>query len=334
MSMTPRHITLSLIVLLSVGTTAVIVNDLIAGNFAPILYVDAAALVFFGVLFWATWRGWAYAPYVLTIVITALLGVAIPDIYVSEVFSPAILIPPIIALVLTNTRWIVGCGVAVKLMLLTRAGWDGVYADPFMLIVYAMIIGGLVLGRMVATSATEAAERARSEAERAAAALELANTSLEQRVAERTAEVRTALAEVEARAAEQRRLFEENLLQREMLREMSVPVLPIGDRMLVMPLVGTLDSSRLQLMQAQALESIEREHARYLLLDVTGVPVIDSQIGQGLIGVVQAARLLGAQVSLVGIRPEVAQTIVGLGLQLEGICTFASLRDGVRKLHN
>lgn len=334
MSVTPRHITLSLIVLLAVGTTAVITSDLIAGNVTPILYIDAAALAFFCVLFWAAWRGWAYAPYALTVVVTLLLGIAIPDYYVNNEFNPVLIIPSIVALVLTNARWIIGCATVAIVILLTRAGWDGVYAEPFMLIVYVMIIGGLVLGRMVATSATEVAERARAEAERAAAALELANTSLEQRVAERTAEVRAALAEVETRAAEQRRLFEENLLQREMLREMSVPVLPIGERTLVMPLVGTLDSSRLQLMQAQALESIEREHARYLLLDVTGVPVIDSQIGQGLIGVVQAARLLGAQVSLVGIRPEVAQTIVGLGLQLEGIRTFASLRDGVRTLHN
>jgi anti-anti-sigma regulatory factor len=74
-----------------------------------------------------------------------------------------------------------------------------------------------------------------------------------------------------------------------------------------MPLVGELDDARLRLIQEQALHALEHSSACYLVLDITGVPIIDSQVAQGLLAVVQAGRLLGAEVMLVGIRPEVAQ---------------------------
>lgn len=155
--------------------------------------------------------------------------------------------------------------------------------------------------------------------------------SLEQRVADRTADLRCALDEVEAHAREQERLLAENRQQRATIREMSVPVLPITDSTLVMPLVGALDSERLRLLQDQALRAIEGAPVRTLILDITGVPIVDSQVAQGLLVVVQAARLLGTEVLLVGIRPEVAQTIVGLGLNLPGLRTYSNLQSALSR---
>jgi rsbT co-antagonist protein RsbR len=106
-------------------------------------------------------------------------------------------------------------------------------------------------------------------------------------------------------------------------------VLPITPTTLIMPLVGTFDSARLRTVQERALHTIERTAARVLVLDITGVPVVDAEIAAGLVGVIRATRLLGAEVLLVGIRPEVAQTIVGLGLPLEGVRTAATLQDGL-----
>jgi rsbT co-antagonist protein RsbR len=83
------------------------------------------------------------------------------------------------------------------------------------------------------------------------------------------------------------------------------------------------------MLQEQALRAIERSAARYLILDITGVPVVDTQVAQGLMQVVQAARLLGTEVVLVGIRPEVAQTVVGLGLQMTNIATQSTLQSGI-----
>jgi rsbT co-antagonist protein RsbR len=91
--------------------------------------------------------------------------------------------------------------------------------------------------------------------------------------------------------------------QRAAIREMSVPVLPVSKTTLVVPLVGALDSARLRLLQDQALRAITESAARCLLLDITGVPVVDTQVAQELFKVVRATRLLGAEVVLVGIRP-------------------------------
>jgi rsbT co-antagonist protein RsbR len=114
--------------------------------------------------------------------------------------------------------------------------------------------------------------------------------------------------------------------QQAIIREMSVPVLPVRSSTLVMPLVGALDSTRLALMHAQALQAIERSRTRQLILDITGVPVIDTQVALGLTRLVQAARLLGTNVDIVGIRPEVAQTLVGLGVELRAMRTFSNLQ--------
>ncbi len=146
--------------------------------------------------------------------------------------------------------------------------------------------------------------------------------------------VQTELAEQARATAEQARaLLAEQLAtieeQRAVIREMSVPVLPLSETMRLVPLVGALDSSRLQAVQEQALDALAGTRVRYLLLDITGVPVVDTAVAQGLLGIVGAARLLGSDVILVGIRPEVAQAIVGLGIELDGIITQPSLQAGI-----
>jgi anti-anti-sigma regulatory factor len=162
------------------------------------------------------------------------------------------------------------------------------------------------------------------------AQLRLALEELEQRVAQRTADLHTALCEVEARANEQARLLEENDQQRKAIRELSVPVLPVADNTLVMPLIGAIDTGRLADIQERALQAIERSSAKHLLLDITGVPVVDSHVAQGLLGIARMTRLLGAEAMLIGIRPEVAQTIVGLGLDLTALPTATDLRAGLQ----
>jgi rsbT co-antagonist protein RsbR len=185
------------------------------------------------------------------------------------------------------------------------------------------------LGAKSTSSALSIAQDARQQAETAAQTLSHVNVGLEATVAERTAALQTALQDVQARADAQAHLLDEVQQQRILLRELSVPVIPISASTLIMPLVGALDSIRLQQIQEQALRALEHKSARYLVLDITGVPVVDSQVAQGLLSVVQAARLLGAQVLLVGIRPEVAQAIVGLGLDLREIYTASDLQSAL-----
>lgn len=117
--------------------------------------------------------------------------------------------------------------------------------------------------------------------------------------------------------------------QRDMIRDLSVPVLPVASTTLVMPLVGILDTERLALVQTQALAAIERTSARFLIIDVTGVPVLDREVARGLNHIIATVGLLGAKVVLVGIRPEVAQAIVGMGVQIGHIATRATLESGI-----
>ncbi|WP_322816770.1 STAS domain-containing protein [Chloroflexus sp.] len=183
-------------------------------------------------------------------------------------------------------------------------------------------------GQITATILREA-RQLREEARQSAAQLATLNATLEAQVTERTAALQQALHELEQRATEQARLLAENEQQRQAIRELSVPVLPVRETTLVMPLVGALDTARLADMQQQALEQIARTNARDLFIDVTGVPVIDTQVARGLIQVVEAARLMGTRVTLVGIRPEVAQTLVTLGIDLRSIRTFSTLQTAL-----
>lgn len=114
--------------------------------------------------------------------------------------------------------------------------------------------------------------------------------------------------------------------QRTVIREMSVPVLPVSESILVMPLVGAIDAERMNTMQRQALRSIQEYRATKLLIDITGIPLIDSQVGQGIIQIIRAGRVLGADIILIGVRPEVAQAIVMLGVDLPTLHTARDLR--------
>jgi rsbT co-antagonist protein RsbR len=164
------------------------------------------------------------------------------------------------------------------------------------------------------------------------AELELARSGLEKEVHTRTSALQTAMDTLAQRSTEQAALLEEIQLQREAIRELSMPVLPITPTTLVMPLIGALDTARLQEMQSQALRAIEQTRADTLLLDITGILVVDTQVAQGILTVVSATRLMGADSILVGIRPEVAQTIVGLGLDLSSVRTYADLQTALRHI--
>jgi rsbT co-antagonist protein RsbR len=161
------------------------------------------------------------------------------------------------------------------------------------------------------------------------AALRDSQATLEGQVAERTASLQQALDDLQTRAAEQARLLDETARQRATIRALSLPVLPVNQATLAIPLVGALDADRLRDLQEQTLRAIERSGARRLVLDITGVPAVDGDVAQGIIQVAQAVRLMGARVVLVGIRPEVAQALVSLDADLEGLETAATLQEGV-----
>jgi rsbT co-antagonist protein RsbR len=130
----------------------------------------------------------------------------------------------------------------------------------------------------------------------------------------------------EERAALQQQVID---AQRAALRELSTPLIPISDNVLIMPLIGTIDSQRAQQVMESLLEGVAQHQADLVILDITGVSVVDTQVAQAFIQAAQAVRLLGAQVMLTGIQPQIAQTLVHLGADLGSIITRGSLQSGI-----
>jgi rsbT co-antagonist protein RsbR len=112
--------------------------------------------------------------------------------------------------------------------------------------------------------------------------------------------------------------------------ELSTPVVRLWDGIIAVPLVGTLDSARTQLVTEKLLETLVDTGADHAVLDITGVPTVDTEVAQHLLKTVNAARLLGAECIICGIRPQVAQTIVSLGIEFGDIATKATMADALQ----
>lgn len=119
--------------------------------------------------------------------------------------------------------------------------------------------------------------------------------------------------------------------QEEELRETSTPIAEIWDGVLTLPIIGTLDSSRTMLVMEALLSRIAKDHARAVVMDLTGVKNIDSQVSHHLIQMVRAVQLMGADAIITGIHPEIARALVSLNIDLSAVTTRASLSDGLKE---
>jgi rsbT co-antagonist protein RsbR len=117
--------------------------------------------------------------------------------------------------------------------------------------------------------------------------------------------------------------------QQEVIRHLETPILQVWDRVLTLPMIGMVDSRRAAQVMENLLAAVAKGRARFAILDLTGVEIVDSATANHLIGMIRAIRLLGAEGIITGLRPNVAQTVVSLGLDLSSILTLASLRDGL-----
>jgi len=118
--------------------------------------------------------------------------------------------------------------------------------------------------------------------------------------------------------------------QQDDLLELSSPVTKVWDNVLILPVIGTLDSRRAQIMMENLLDKIVQTGCTYAILDITGVPTIDTQVANHLLKTVTAARLLGGECIISGISPAIAQTIVHLGIDLSAINTKATMQEAMK----
>lgn len=304
---------------------------LISTTFGAALYVVIIALTRMGYVDLAGW---------LTILV-ALLGtitaaVVNPDRPVAQFIA----VPLVLAATILRFRDVVMVTAAVVMGLISIAflAEPAVISLPLhhFLVTTGILVGFVAIVSFVQSAGNESLHRrlqtALQQAQHTATQLQQINAELDQRVEMQTAALQEALCELEERAVAQDRLLAEVIAQRDVIRDLSVPVLPVGKQALVMPLVGAIDRDRLALIQEQALAQIEQQRARWLILDVTGVPVIDTDVAAGVVQLVQSVRLLGAEVALVGVRPEVAQTMVSLGIELPISHVFSDLAGAVERV--
>jgi rsbT co-antagonist protein RsbR len=118
-------------------------------------------------------------------------------------------------------------------------------------------------------------------------------------------------------------------IQRQALMELSAPLIPIVEKISVMPLIGTIDTERAKLIMENLLNGVIAHRAEVVLIDITGVPIVDTMVAHHIIQAHEAVRLVGSECVLVGIRPEIAQTIVNLGIGLGEFPTRSTLQKGI-----
>ena len=117
--------------------------------------------------------------------------------------------------------------------------------------------------------------------------------------------------------------------QQQELLELSTPVVKLWDGILALPMIGTLDSARTQIVMESLLQKIVETESQIAIIDITGVPTVDTLVAQHLLKTVTALRLMGADCIISGVRPQIAQTIVHLGVDLQGVTTKANLADAL-----
>lgn len=307
MHLTQRQINTLLMTLMAVGTLAdFAIFTLRDGmSLSSIGYAGGAAVTITALVTYLC--GWDQARYLIVITAPLLVGFFLDTQHLVSEMATEIFLPPVIALILTEPIWVAGAGAVTLGIIAARAGAGSTYLAADNLVVYVLIVGGMVLSRLAVdtaqqlTEAGELAQQARQEAEERA-----------QELAQRNAQLQQTLAE--------------NAAQRDVIRELGVPILPLSEHALILPLVGALDSARLSYAQDRVLETIHASQARLLVIDLTGVSLIDTHVARGIVKMMQAVQLLGAEVALAGIRSEVAQMIVGLGLSLDHVAVFRDVR--------
>jgi anti-anti-sigma factor len=169
------------------------------------------------------------------------------------------------------------------------------------------------------------------EHKRAEENLARAHDQLEARIQERTAQLAATNEALEAEIVERKRAEGEIQKQQESIRRLSTPVLPVRERLLILPMIGEIDAQRARQLTDQLLHGIRTNRARVVVMDMTGVASVDSQVANHLVRTVQAANLLGASVIVTGLSREITQTLVHIGVDLSSLTTLGDLQSGIEE---
>ena len=314
MRITQRNVTLALLGLLSVGSL-IILGILLSTDSQLITVLSSVfGTIMSGLLLFVYWRGWEPVRYITVVLYTLLIGLAMPEPFLTQEAALSILIAPVLALILLNPAWIVGSATLTYGLLLARAGGQGAYARADTIAVYIIVIGGMILARVVTEAAQRAAEANTIRADEARACSEVQAAELAQQADE-----------LRQQNEQQRHLID-------LVATLETPAVALADGVLLAPIVGHLDSRRAQNLTTRILQIVSAQRTRMVILDISGVSTVDTQVAHALLQAIQAIRLLGCDVTITGISASVATTITHLGISLAGVSTSRTPQDALASL--
>lgn len=268
----------------------------------------------FGVAAWLYWRGWEGARMFATtgVALVVAFGLSL------EVQTIFLFTPLAFAVAITNTQWVAGIGLAMIAILLGRdvladGLFDSAYANLGVLASYIVQVATFAAARFALDTARIEAERNAAQAQAAKAEIEERATAIEQ---------------------QRRELAEQNQRQQELLElvsQLETPAVRIAEGVLLAPLVGGIDSRRASKITSRLLELVYERRVQLVILDVAGVPVIDTAVANALTQTVRALRLLGCRVTLTGISSQVALTLTHIGIELHELEVAASPQEALQR---
>ncbi|MFQ3631079.1 STAS domain-containing protein [Roseiflexus sp.] len=314
MNITQRQLSLLIMGGMSVYTFARALIGLIAGEPLVAVGLTLSVTLIFGVTAWLYWRGWEVARIIAAVGLALLIAALLPlDKQMIVLFTPLSF-----ALALTSVRWLAGIGVGTMIILLGRDLFDNnlldsVYVDPAILASYAVQITVLAATRL-------ALDSARVEAERNAAQAESARAEAESRAQD-----------IERQRAE---LQEQNQRQQELIAligQLEIPAVRIASGVVLAPLIGSIDSQRAERITSRLLTTVHEQRVNLVIIDIAGVPTVDTIVASALTQTVRALQLLGCEVILTGISPQVAMTLTDAGVDLRTLEVAASPQEALQQ---
>lgn len=289
-----RQVALSMMTALIITGVVVTGIGVVAGD-ASLLSFAASITLAFAALLAAYARGWEPARHLLVIVLAVGVPLGLPE-PLFPLVSPAVLLPTAVAMVLAGPDWMVASFVVTLAGFVWHSGSQPPYNHWSFYAVVATLLTAMVLSRLLSDNARRAAETsARLADERA-----------------RDAEGARRLAEQQAVELQQRNADQERLI--DLVQALEIPTIAVAEGVLLAPIVGSLDSRRAADFTARLLQDASARRVRRVILDITGVTAVDTQVMQALLRSVHALRLLGCEVTLTGVSAAVATTITHLGV--------------------
>lgn len=312
-TITQRQSFIAISAIVGVGALLYGALSIFAGEWSQVI-VGLLGLLIVTLTLAAYLRGWEYARHVLVCAFVILIVFGGVD--VETVYRPSLLVPPALALVLLSPPWVIGVAIVGVLGMGVRTSWSTPHLDPLNLLIYAIIVGLMLLARAILNTTTWQAEVARRQAEEARARAE----SLVEWLAEANAAQQTQL-------EEQRRLLE-------LVATLETPAISLADGVLFAPIVGHVDSRRASALMRRLLEAAHNEHAHRVIIDISGVATVDSTVAKAIVDTAQALKLLGCDVTLSGISSKVALTLTQQGIAISDVATVRSPQEALQRSGN